>query len=113
MVDAPDRLTAPGQTYVQVGKLLGKRYRSTWTVLEIEAGHRIRSEGELGAGVHYCLTQVLTGAAPGRSRLQIVLDYTLPGGPLGPLAARAGVESRASQEAQSVLDGIRRVIEQG
>jgi ligand-binding SRPBCC domain-containing protein len=30
--DAPPRLDAVGQTYVQVGRLLGRRLRSVWTV---------------------------------------------------------------------------------
>jgi uncharacterized membrane protein len=109
--DAPDRLTEPGQQYVQVGRLLGKTYSSTWTVKDIEPGRRIQSEGSVGPGVKYCLTQRLSEPEAGRTRLEITIDYTLPGGVLGRVADHAGVASRAEREAQQVLDGVKRVVE--
>jgi uncharacterized membrane protein len=109
--DAPERLTAPGQGYTQVGRLLGKRYTSRWTVVDLEPGRRIRSVGTVGPGVRYCLTQELQDCGPDRSRLSVVMDYSLPGGPLGRLAAKAGIEARATREAQEVLDGIRSAVE--
>jgi uncharacterized membrane protein len=112
VLDAPDRLTSPGQGYTQVGRLLGKRYTSRWTVVELEPGRLIRSEGTVGPGVRYCLTQELQDSGPQRSRLRVVMDYSLPGGPLGRLAAKAGIEGRATRETQAVLDGIRTAVEQ-
>ncbi len=109
--DAPLRLTAPGQTYVQVGRILGRRLRSVWTVKEIEPQRLLRSEGVLGGGIRYCLTQRLEPAGAGRTRLAVEIDYVVPGGVLGRLAAKAAVESRAATEAQTVLNGIRRVAE--
>jgi uncharacterized membrane protein len=109
--DAPDRITAVGQTYTQVGKLLGRRYRSQWRITALVPEQQIRSEGSVGLGVSYCLTQNIQPVGDDRTRLQIVIDYTLPGGPLGRLASKAGVESRAGSEAQAVLDGVRRVVE--
>jgi uncharacterized membrane protein len=109
--DAPERLTAPGQTYVQVGRILGKKYASTWRVVALEPGRLIRSEGSLGFGVHYCLTQHVEPVGAGSTRLGIVLDYAVPGGPLGRLAAKAGIEGQAAREAQAVLDGIQRVVQ--
>jgi hypothetical protein len=35
----------------------------------------------------------------------------MPGGALGRLAGRAGIESRAGSEAQQVLEGIRAALE--
>ena len=109
--DAPPRLTAPGQTYVQVGRLLGRRMRSRWTVRAIEPARFIRSEGDLGLGARYCLTQNLTPLGATRTKVQVTVDYTVPGGVLGRLAAKAAVESRVASEAQTVLDGVRRVAE--
>lgn len=109
--DAPARLDAAGQTYVQVGRILGRRLRSTWTVKEIEPQRLLRSEGVLGGGVRYCLTQRLEADDAGGSRLSVEIDYVVPGGALGRLAAKAAVESRAADEAQTVLNGIRRVAE--
>jgi uncharacterized membrane protein len=112
VVDAPELITAAGQGYTQVGRLLGKTYSSHWTVVDLEPGRRIRSEGSVGPGVRYCLSQQLEEVAPGRSRLAIVVDYGLPRGLLGRLVAKAGIEQRAAREAEAVLDGIRTTVEQ-
>jgi uncharacterized membrane protein len=109
--DAPARLTAPGQTYVQVGRILGRRMRSRWTVKALEPTRYLRSEGDLGLGARYCLTQTLTPVNPTRTKVQVTIDYKVPGGALGRLAAKAAVESRVASEAQTVLDGVRRVAE--
>jgi uncharacterized membrane protein len=113
VTNAPDRITAVGQTYTQVGKLLGRTYSSTWTVRDLQPGRQLSSEGTIGAGVRYCLTQHLRDLGDGHSRLDIDIDYSVPGGALGRLAAKAGVESRAGKEAQAVLDGIKSVVERG
>lgn len=111
--DAPERLTAVGQEYVQVGRMLGIRLTSRWRVVAIEPGRMLSSEGTLMAGVRYTLTQRLESVPRDGTRLSIEIDYTVPGGRLGKLAARAGAESRAASEAQEVLDGIRAAAEAG
>ena len=109
--DAPERLTAVGQEYVQVGRLLGVTLTSHWRVTAIEPGRLLSSEGTLAAGVKYQLTQRLESTDDAHSRLSIEIDYTLPGGALGRFAARAGAESRAAREAQAVLEGLRATAE--
>ena len=109
--DAPERLTAVGQQYVQVGKLLGVKLTSRWRVTAIEPERLLRSEGRLAAGVRYELTQRLEPLEPNATRLSIEIDYALPGGPLGRFAAKAGAEARAGREAQEVLEGIRDTAE--
>ncbi|GAC1306253.1 MAG: hypothetical protein NVSMB16_02100 [Acidimicrobiales bacterium] len=108
--DAPPVLDRPGQTYTQVGCLFGKRYRSKWTVEEIDPGRRIRSRGALGPGVSYTLTQALMPTNDG-CHLSIKIDYRLPLGPLGRLASKLGVAGRASTEAAEVIAGLKRVAE--
>lgn len=109
--DAPERLTSVGQEYVQVGRLLGVKLASRWRVTAIEPGRLLRNEGTLGPGSRYTLTQQLDPLPGGGTRLRIEIDYSLPGGALGRLAARAGAEKRADREAQAVLDGIRATAE--
>lgn len=109
--DAPERLTTAGQTYTQVGVIMGKRYRSRWTVRAIDPGRRIQSAGTVAPGVRYCLTQDLCAQGDHASRLRITLDYQLPGGRLGRLVERMGVATRAASEAEGVLQGIRREVE--
>ena len=105
--DAPERLTTVGQEYVQVGRLLGVRLTSRWRVAAIEPGRLLVSEGSLATGVRFTLTQRLEVIAADRARLSVEIDYVVPGGRLGRLAARAGAETRAGHEAQAVLEGIR------
>jgi uncharacterized membrane protein len=109
--DAPERLTAVGQEYVQVGRLLGVKLASRWQVIALEPGRLLSSEGSLARGVRYTLTQRLEPLRDDVTRLWLEIDYTIPGGALGRLAARAGAEGRASREAQAVLDGIRATAE--
>jgi carbon monoxide dehydrogenase subunit G len=109
--EAPERLTAVGQEYVQVGRLLGMKLTSRWRVTAIDPGRLLSSEGSLAPGVRYTLTQHVEPLDAGRTRLSIDIDYSIPGGALGRLAARAGAEARAGREAQAVLDGIRSTLE--
>src|SRR4051812_40563895 len=109
--EAPERLTAVGQEYVQVGRLLGVKLASRWKVTAIEPGRLLANEGTLAPGVRYTLAQRLEPLPGGGTRLWIDIDYTVPGGALGRLAARAGAEARAGREAQTVLDGIRATAE--
>jgi uncharacterized membrane protein len=109
--DAPERLTAVGQEYVQVGRLLGVTLTSRWRVTAIEPGSLLSSEGTLAPGVRYRLTQRLEPTDDAHSRLSIEIDYAVPGGALGRFAARAGAESRAAHEAEAVLEGIRTTAE--
>jgi len=109
--DAPERLTAVGQEYVQVGRLLGVKLTSRWRVTALEPGRLLSNVGTVAPGVSYTLTQRLEPLPGDRTRLSIEIDYTVPGGRLGRLAARAGAEQRAAREAQEVLDGIRATAE--
>jgi uncharacterized membrane protein len=110
---APPRLTAVGQEYLQVGRVLGVKLTSRWRVTALEPGRLLGNEGSLAPGVRYALTQRLEPLPGGGTRLWIEIDYTVPGGALGRLAARAGAERRAAREAQAVLDGIRATVEAG
>ena len=109
--DAPERLTAAGQQYVQVGRLLGVTVSSRWRVTAIDPGRLLRSEGSPAPGVRYVLTQRLVALDESRTRLSIEIEFTVPGGVLGRFAARAGVEALAGREAQTVLEGIRDAAE--
>jgi len=109
--NAPERLTAVGQEYEQVGRILGVKLTSRWRVTELEPGRLLGNEGTMGPGVRYRLKQWLDPLPGGGTRLSIEIDYTVPGGKLGRLAARSGAERRAAREAQAVLDGIRSTVE--
>jgi hypothetical protein len=108
---APDELRAVGDSFHQVVRLLGRTYDSEWRVVDIEPGRRLVIEGSIGFGVRYRLDERIEPLGPDRSRLEVRIDYRLPFGPLGRLAAKLGVESRAAAEATEVVDGVRRLAE--
>jgi len=101
--DAPDRLTRRGERFTQVIVAVGKRFVSEWEVRRFDPGRALAIEGSVGFGVRYCLTETVAAAGPGRSTLSVRIQYKLPFGPLGRVAARLGVERLAAAEAQQVL----------
>ena len=111
--EAPERLTAPGQTFHQEVKVLGRRFDSEWVVKELEPGRRLTIEGDVGYGVRYCLEESLEALGPDRCRFGLHIEYRLPLGVLGRVAGRLGVERRAEAEAVEVVAGMKRLVEGG
>jgi uncharacterized membrane protein len=111
--DAPERLTAAGQTFRQEVKVLGRSFDSEWVVNAIEPGRSLTIEGDVGYGVRYCLTESLEPLGPDRCRFGLRIDYRLPLGVLGRVAGRLGVERRAESEAGEVVAGMKRLVEAG
>ena len=112
VLDAPERLTAVGETFRQVVHLLGRSYTSDWVVKRIDAGRLLSIEGTIGFGVRYCLTEEVEPRDDGRSQLTVTIDYRLPFGPLGRVAGKLGVEQRAAAESAEVVGGVKRLTEE-
>ena len=113
IVDAPDRLTEPGQRFTQVVRQLGRCFESEWQVLDIEPGHRLVIEGSVGYGVKYRLDEELEPCSSDSSRMTLTVDYKLPFGVLGKVASKLGVERLAEHEAGLVLEGLKSLVEGG
>src|SRR3546814_16239250 len=79
-------LTEVGQRFEQVVRLAGRSFSSTWTLVELEPGHRLRVEGQLMRGVRYGIAQAVTALDDETSRLTFTMTYELPLGLLGRLA---------------------------
>jgi uncharacterized membrane protein len=109
--DAPDCLDSKGQSFVQVVKLFGKEWRSKWTVLDYQRGKLLRTEGRVGPGVRLGLSQHLEDRGPDQTRLKLEIRYQVPGGALGRLVTKGGLERRARAEATSVLTGIKKAAQ--
>src|SRR4051794_41948710 len=65
--DAPERLTAVGQEYVQVGRLLGVKLTSRWRVTALEPGRLLSNVGTIAPGVCYTPPQRLEALSPGHT----------------------------------------------
>ena len=104
--DAPAKLSREGERFTQVVVAVGKRFESVWSVVRFDPGRLVAIEGSVGFGVRYCLTESVEPAGPGTSRLTVRIQYKLPFGPLGRVAAKLGVERLAAAEAEQVLANI-------
>jgi uncharacterized membrane protein len=109
--EAPERLTAPGQTFHQEVRLLGRSFDSEWVVTALDPGRSLTIEGDVGYGVRYCLTESLEELGPDRCRFGLHIEYRLPLGVLGRVAGRLGVERRAEAEAGEVVAGMKALVE--
>lgn len=109
--DAPERLTAKGQTFRQVVHQLGRDFESEWQVLDIAPGERLVIEGSVGFGVRYQLTEEIAAVDPTTTRFTLTVDYHLPFGPLGRAASKLGVERLAEREAGEVVDNLKVLVE--
>ena len=62
-------------------------------------------------GTHYRMTETIEANGSEATTFALTMEYRLPFGPLGRLAAKLGAEHRAADEAELVLDGVRRQAE--
>ena len=109
--NAPERLTHLGERFTQVVAAVGKRFESEWTVVRFDPDRALGIEGSIGFGVRYCLTESVEPAGPGRSRLTVCIQYKLPFGPFGRMAAKLGVERLAATEAAQVVANVAAIAE--
>lgn len=100
------RVEHAGQRFQQVVTVGGRRFESDWTVEALEPGRSVTTTGSLLPGTWYRIEQTVTPLSDDRCRLDMRLDYRMPFGPVGRLAAKLGAERRAADEAQQVMDGI-------
>lgn len=110
-VDGP--LERVGQEFRQTVSFAGRTSTSTWRVEGIDPGQHLDISGALPAGVAYGLSETLEPLGAERTRLTIRADYVLPGGVLGRLVDRLGVERRARAEVGEVLRGVASAAEGG
>lgn len=109
-VDGPPALRAVGDRFQQVVRIAGRRFRSEWEVTAIDPGTRLVIAGSVLPGTRYEMEEGIAPEAEG-TRLRLTMRWRLPFGPVGRLAGRLGAERRAVDEAEQVLDGVRRLAE--
>jgi len=107
---APERLTAPGETFEQTVRAAGRQVHTTWTVTDIEPVDHLTIAGRPAPGVDVRLTEQVEDLGDDRTRLTLRIHYHLPFGPLGAVASRLGVERMARDEAEVLLARLRALI---
>jgi len=110
VVDAPERLRHPGQTFRQHTAGFGRSLETIWTVAEVVQRSHIIVTSRPVPGVTVRLTEQVE-PAPGDATLATLrVEYALPFGPAGRLVSRLGIEQRARREAAEVVDGLGRLL---
>lgn len=111
-VDGPERLDTAGQRFTQVVVLAGREFTSDWEVAGVVAQRCLAVEGSVLPGTRYRMVEELVPIGTDRCTVRLRMHYKLPFGLLGRLAGRLGAESRAVEEAEGVLQGLKRLVEQ-
>jgi uncharacterized membrane protein len=108
---APHRPLQAGDTFEQVIRVADHELESRWEVAELERPQHVlyRATGVLGGRLE--MRQTVASLEGERSRVELEVDYTLPGGILTALIDRLGVEQANEREAERSLQQLKHVIE--
>ncbi|MDP8929833.1 MAG: SRPBCC family protein [Actinomycetota bacterium] len=108
--DLPDAPLRSGDSFRQTVRVAGVNLDTEWTVLEIEPPRQVRYEARAAGGGRLHMVQRVTEAGAG-SRLEVDVDYDLPGGFLGEALDRVYVERRNQREAEHTLQNLKDLLE--
>lgn len=98
-----------GSTFCQTVRVLGQEIESNWRVTELDAPHVISYEAQSPLGGSLAMTQRVEPAGDG-SRVQLELDYELPGGVIGAVVDRVYLERQNEEEAERSLENLRALL---
>jgi uncharacterized protein YndB with AHSA1/START domain len=106
---APGALSE-GDEFTQKLRLAGKSFKVDWRVVEADAPHLARWEGEGPAGSTAKVVYKLTGE-DGGTRFDYENEFALPGGALGKVAGGLLSAAPGSREARKTLEKLRSLLE--
>lgn len=99
-----------GDTFVQTLRVLGRNLESNWEVTQLERPRRVAYSSEVPGGGLLRMVQTVE-EADGGSRVDVELDYELPGGLVGELFDSAYAERRNERELEHSLHNLKELIE--
>ena len=108
--DISDRPLRNGSTFCQTVRVLGQELESDWRVTELDAPHVISYEASSPMGGSLAMTQRVEPHGDG-SRVQLELDYELPGGLIGAVVDRVYLEQKNEEEAEKSLANLRALLQ--
>ena len=108
---APEAPLAVGDTFRQTIRLVGRSLTTDWRVVELVRPDRIAYEATAEGG-RLRMEQDVRIAGSG-SRVELDLEYELPGGLIGELLDRSYVERRLEREADHSLQNLKELLETG
>lgn len=108
--DTPGRPLQQGDRFSQTIHLVGRNLRSDWEVRSIEPPNHVEYEATSEQGGSLRMVQRVAQTPEG-SRVELELDYELPGGFLGEALNRVYVERRNEREAEHSLQNLKELVE--
>lgn len=98
-----------GCTFRQTVRVAGRQIDSDWHVVRFEPPREVAYEATGPLGARLAMTQRVQSEGGG-SRVELEVDYELPGGLIGSLAAHA-LEAENERAADESLDNLRRLLD--
>lgn len=108
--DISDRPLRAASTFCQTVRVLGQEIESDWRVTALDPPHVISYEASSPMGGSLAMTQRVEPHAGG-SRVQLELDYELPGGVIGAVVDRVYLERQNEEEAERSLENLRALLQ--
>ncbi len=107
--DAPDQPLAKGNTFRQTLRIMGRQLETDWTITELDRPRHVAYEAKGPAGATLRMAQTVEASGNG-SRVSFEVDYELPGGAVGGLAAPV-IERRNEREVEHSLHNLKELAE--
>jgi uncharacterized membrane protein len=107
--DAPGELRK-GSELVQSLKLAGRRFDVHWEVVQAEKPKRVVWEGKGPVHSRAKVVYDLDTDGDGKTCFSYMNEYSMPGGPLGRIAAGA-LKHTAERESERTLEQLKRIVE--
>lgn len=99
-----------GDTFEQTLRVLGRNLQSTWEVTELDRPRKVAYSSQAPGGGLLRMVQSLAESAGG-TRVDVELDYELPGGFVGELFDSAYAERRNERELEHSLHNLKELAE--
>ncbi len=108
--EGPEETLRAGHEFRQDIRVAGLSLPTTWRCTECDPPRLVAYEAESPGGGSLTMRQVVV-PTDGGSRVELVVDYELPGSFLGELLDRVYVERRNQREAQHSLENLKDLLE--
>ena len=109
-VEVPEKPLRAGQTFRHTIRVAGVDIEADWKVVALQAPELLEYEASAPGGGWLRMRQRVSPTEAG-SRVDLEVDYELPGGFLGELADRVYVERRNEREAEHSLQNLKYLLE--
>jgi uncharacterized membrane protein len=108
--EGPEGNVEAGHQFKQSIRVAGIKLPTEWRCVQCDPPSTVVYEATSAGGGRLDMRQVVTPTAAG-SRVELTVDYDLPGGFLGDLLDRLYVERRNEREAEHSLQNLKDLVE--